>query len=182
DAASRAQQIGFVLPFLSARSDGTLFGVFRRNIVVTDSDLIEENKAEGGDKRLKLRGRDLRYAKLDRTDMRGADLTGAALDGASLVGANLEDAWLTCAEMDRLLLANDRAAANCASAHNVDLTRAQLANAHRSEEHTSELQSPDHLVCRLLLEKKNGRRGVPSLAPSSSPITSTGTVRLSLDS
>src|SRR5258708_25915030 len=27
---------------------------------------------------------------------------------------------------------------------------------HRSEEHTSELQSPDHLVCRLLLEKKNG--------------------------
>src|SRR5207244_13330478 len=25
----------------------------------------------------------------------------------------------------------------------------------RSEEHTSELQSPDHLVCRLLLENKN---------------------------
>src|SRR5258708_38738276 len=30
--------------------------------------------------------------------------------------------------------------------------RAQLLD--RSEEHTSELQSPDHLVCRLLLEKK----------------------------
>src|SRR5258708_32900734 len=28
------------------------------------------------------------------------------------------------------------------------------AFAKRSEEHTSELQSPDHLVCRLLLEKK----------------------------
>src|SRR5205807_9910729 len=27
----------------------------------------------------------------------------------------------------------------------------------RSEEHTSELQSPCNLVCRLLLEKKNGR-------------------------
>src|SRR5207244_13053606 len=27
----------------------------------------------------------------------------------------------------------------------------------RSEEHTSELQSPDHLVCRLLLEKKKDR-------------------------
>src|SRR5258708_30601519 len=26
---------------------------------------------------------------------------------------------------------------------------------YRSEEHTSELQSPDHLVCRLLLEKKH---------------------------
>src|SRR5258708_32629487 len=29
-----------------------------------------------------------------------------------------------------------------------------LAAERRSEEHTSELQSPDHLVCRLLLEKK----------------------------
>src|SRR5258708_29627349 len=29
--------------------------------------------------------------------------------------------------------------------------------ARRSEEHTSELQSPDHLVCRLLLEKKKIR-------------------------
>src|SRR5258708_15380713 len=29
----------------------------------------------------------------------------------------------------------------------------------RSEEHTSELQSPDHLVCRLLLEKKNNVTG-----------------------
>src|SRR5258708_31399036 len=28
------------------------------------------------------------------------------------------------------------------------------ASSGRSEEHTSELQSPDHLVCRLLLEKK----------------------------
>src|SRR5258708_32021457 len=28
----------------------------------------------------------------------------------------------------------------------------------RSEEHTSELQSPDHLVCRLLLEKKKTNR------------------------
>src|SRR5258708_9733723 len=29
----------------------------------------------------------------------------------------------------------------------------------RSEEHTSELQSPDHLVCRLLLEKKKKKLG-----------------------
>src|SRR5258708_29800579 len=29
----------------------------------------------------------------------------------------------------------------------------------RSEEHTSELQSPDHLVCRLLLEKKKSNSG-----------------------
>src|SRR5256885_2853663 len=30
-----------------------------------------------------------------------------------------------------------------------------VANFYRSEEHTSELQSPCNLVCRLLLEKKN---------------------------
>src|SRR5258708_28887486 len=29
-----------------------------------------------------------------------------------------------------------------------------VSGVERSEEHTSELQSPDHLVCRLLLEKK----------------------------
>src|SRR5258708_10272086 len=35
-------------------------------------------------------------------------------------------------------------------------TRSRLGtwNVKRSEEHMSELQSPDHLVCRLLLEKK----------------------------
>src|SRR5258708_24404810 len=32
----------------------------------------------------------------------------------------------------------------------------------RSEEHTSELQSPDHLVCRLLLEKKKKRHIITS--------------------
>src|SRR5258708_24844061 len=32
--------------------------------------------------------------------------------------------------------------------------RALAPEPERSEEHTSELQSPDHLVCRLLLEKK----------------------------
>src|SRR5258708_15180162 len=33
----------------------------------------------------------------------------------------------------------------------------------RSEEHTSELQSPDHLVCRLLLEKKKERHSKPRI-------------------
>src|SRR5438552_13855230 len=38
--------------------------------------------------------------------------------------------------------------------HDIERLRiAQLLDI-RSEEHTSELQSPDHLVCRLLLEKK----------------------------
>src|SRR5258708_25806112 len=33
----------------------------------------------------------------------------------------------------------------------------------RSEEHTSELQSPDHLVCRLLLEKKKKKKQTESI-------------------
>src|SRR5258708_13379140 len=32
----------------------------------------------------------------------------------------------------------------------------------RSEEHTSELQSPDHLVCRLLLQKKKNTTSLNS--------------------
>src|SRR3712207_8629110 len=39
-----------------------------------------------------------------------------------------------------------------------DLSRARLDRA-RSEEHTSELQSRQYLVCRLLLEKKNSHGG-----------------------
>src|SRR3712207_7217034 len=35
----------------------------------------------------------------------------------------------------------------------------------RSEEHTSELQSRQYLVCRLLLEKKNKTRGLTALDP-----------------
>src|SRR5258708_11094304 len=39
----------------------------------------------------------------------------------------------------------------------VDPALVDRSTNHRSEEHTSELQSPDHLVCRLLLEKKKTR-------------------------
>src|SRR2546422_8626555 len=40
---------------------------------------------------------------------------------------------------------------------------------HRSEEHTSELQSRLHLVCRLLLEKKKKKRTTTQLSTESSP-------------
>src|SRR5947208_6555502 len=47
-------------------------------------------------------------------------------------------------------------------AHRVEC--ACLGRIMRSEEHTSELQSPDHLVCRLLLEKKKRVVDVAPLA------------------
>src|SRR5258708_31649396 len=48
---------------------------------------------------------------------------------------------------------------SCARSHTGSITHSSLptvicrSSGVRSEEHTSELQSPDHLVCRLLLEK-----------------------------
>src|ERR1039457_7250426 len=53
----------------------------------------------------------------------------------------------------------------------------------RSEEHTSELQSPCNLVCRLLLEKKQTdkhSRAAPRRGPSSLGARMTGGVRRSL--
>src|SRR5436309_10315686 len=41
--------------------------------------------------------------------------------------------------------------------------RVGLFDGRRSEEHTSELQSRENLVCRLLLEKKKGKRTVHKL-------------------
>src|SRR5690348_18125301 len=41
----------------------------------------------------------------------------------------------------------------------------------RSEEHTSELQSPVHLVCRLLLEKKKKKK--PNTSPDQRPYLTT---------
>src|SRR5258708_27262193 len=47
------------------------------------------------------------------------------------------------------IIRGDEGSIGIAAADNAIKTHVQ-----RSEEHTSELQSPDHLVCRLLLEKK----------------------------
>src|SRR5258708_28550878 len=44
----------------------------------------------------------------------------------------------------------------------VEQVRRARSIAERSEEHTSELQSPDHIVCRLLLEKKKLATSSPS--------------------
>src|SRR5438552_14628859 len=55
----------------------------------------------------------------------------------------------------------------------VDREVGVLDQRRRSEEHTSELQSPDHLVCRLLLEKKK-----QTLIPSSQKHTKTALQQL----
>src|SRR5258708_20178190 len=51
-------------------------------------------------------------------------------------------------------------------------------NERRSEEHTSELQSPDHLVCRLLLEKKKTGPGQTPTCTTYTPSSTRPPARL----
>lgn len=122
-------QGGFALPFLASKQDGTLFGLFSRNLVVTDTDLVVDKDVSAGEPTLKLRGRDLRFARLDRSDLHQADLTGADVSGASFVGADLRDIWLQCADVNELLLSDNRERAQCATARNADFSRARLDRA-----------------------------------------------------
>src|SRR2546426_6396065 len=55
---------------------------------------------------------------------------------------------------DERLLAEYAVLGFAASGHPLELLRGALPPTVRSEEHTSELQSPCNFVCRLLLEKK----------------------------
>ncbi|MEW5964899.1 MAG: pentapeptide repeat-containing protein [Pseudomonadota bacterium] len=121
---------GFALPFVTVRADGSLFGIFRRNLVVTDTDLVSDKDVTPGEPTLNLRGRDLRYAVLDRSDLHQADITGANLDHASLVGSDLRGAWLQCADLNELLLTDDRDRASCTSAEHTNLSRAVLTGGH----------------------------------------------------
>src|SRR2546429_5230528 len=55
------------------------------------------------------------------------------------------------------------AARSCTAANAVTSDSAHARQ--RSEEHTSELQSRLHLVCRLLLEKKKDSANIPAAVP-----------------
>jgi uncharacterized protein YjbI with pentapeptide repeats len=131
DDAQRQRTLagGFSLPFLTPRADGSLFGLFHRNLIVTDLDLVVDDQARIGEASIVLRGRDLRYARLDRSDLHYADLTGTNLDGASLVGADLRGIRLQCADINELILTDNRESAKCASARGANFTRAKLSEA-----------------------------------------------------
>src|SRR5258708_25834959 len=64
---------------------------------------------------------------------------------------------LFCRASDSQRITSDKALQKCRLGNfgeSCHQTGAGMVQDPRSEEHTSELQSPDHLVCRLLLEKK----------------------------
>src|SRR5690625_6352524 len=78
-----------------------------------------------------------------------ATAIAAVQKNITLLGANpkMRAAIIYKAHILRLLLQRDRS---------LFMPESQLYN--RSEEHTSELQSRGHLVCRLLLEKKKTQK------------------------
>jgi uncharacterized protein YjbI with pentapeptide repeats len=119
--------IGFAVPFLRPAADGSLFGLFYRNLVVTDMDLVPDNQVTASESSINLRGRDLRYARLDRTDLHQADFTGADLEGASFVNADLRNVTMSCADVNQLLLTNNRTASKCTNALYADFTRANMS-------------------------------------------------------
>ena len=112
-----------------------------------------------------LAGADLSYANLAGADLKDTNLAGAFLASANLARAEMWDANLEGAFLGgRANLAGaDLRDANLAGA---ELGEANLAGAflRRSEEHTSELQSPMYLVCRLLLEKKKKYIDIPAIS------------------
>lgn len=106
-----------------------LLGMFERNLVVTDLDLMNGKPGTAGTATLNLRHRDLRFARLDRSSLHRADLTGANLDGASLAGADLRGVGLGCADVSVLILTGQREVAECARARGANLSKARLAGA-----------------------------------------------------
>jgi hypothetical protein len=73
-------------------ASGSSGSLFQRNLVVTDQDLVNDQSLAPGDVSVSLRRRDLRYARLDNSDLKQADLSGADLTGASLAGTRLDGA------------------------------------------------------------------------------------------
>ncbi|MEO1544441.1 MAG: pentapeptide repeat-containing protein [Pseudomonadota bacterium] len=120
---------GFVGPFSWVDKDGAAFGVFLRNLKVTDADLVVDRDVSTGEATLNLRGRDLRSAILDRSDIHQADLTGAVLDGASFRGTDLRDVKLDCSDITEFLLDESRRGEFCTSARGVDFSGANLSMA-----------------------------------------------------
>ncbi len=128
EPARDLRRADFNIPFLRARADGSLFG-FHRNLVVTDTDLVADKDVTDDEPSLKLRGRDLRYARLDRSDLHQTDFTGADLSYATLTGADLRNAFLHCASLDDLILTENRFQAKCVTARGANLKRARLTRA-----------------------------------------------------
>src|SRR5256884_4932807 len=94
---------------------------------------------------------------IDTTDPAGIELALTYCQGKSIINSiNLEDGE---EKFQRTVpIAHEYGAAVVVGCIDEDPVQAQAVTLERNEEHTSELQSRLHLVCRLLLEKKKKHR------------------------
>ena len=129
-AGAAAVSILATVPTGGARDGGSgaLFGLLARNLDVADASLVSGKKT-GPARPVSLRGRDLRFARLDRADLRQADLTGANLTGASLRGTDLREARMGCANPAALQQPGGRGKAGCTTAQRGDFSAARLGGA-----------------------------------------------------
>src|SRR5437763_3421105 len=94
-----------------------------------------------------------------------AALTSAVKEGKGKNGGLGNQEWGTVVNRDGIVCAvvftGPNRGAEWPGSRLISAEKANTANA-RSEEHTSELQSPMYLVCRLLLEKKKKHKNTPN--------------------
>ena len=130
-AGAAAASVLAAVPAGSTRdgSNGPLLGLFARNLDVADANLVSDKEGTAPARTVSLRGRDLRFARLDRADLRQADLTGASLDGASLKGTDLRGAKLGCVDPAALQQPDGRQKAGCTTGRGADLGAARLGGA-----------------------------------------------------
>jgi uncharacterized protein YjbI with pentapeptide repeats len=122
-----AWRLGETLPALGL-AFGTEGALLPRNLIVTDLDLTVASAAGVPRPPFNLRGRELRFAKFDRSDLGGADLSGASLDGASFIDADLSNASLKCLAPETDPSREPRGL-GCTRARKANLTRAKLTGA-----------------------------------------------------
>jgi uncharacterized protein YjbI with pentapeptide repeats len=112
---------------------------FSRNLVVTDKEtLLPSHGSNSPEAMISLRGRDLRYATFDRSNLHLVDFTASNLSGASLKGADLSEALLGCAIRGRrYVIRTDATGAkkvssedddDCTVLSDADLSEAKLTN------------------------------------------------------
>ena len=117
---------GYAVPLLSFGSEGSLFGIFQRNLKVTDVDLVVDKDQTPGEPSVSLRGRDFRFAQLDRSDLHQADLTGVRSARREPRRRGSARRLAAVRRHHRALLTEDRVAAKCTTARRANFTRARL--------------------------------------------------------
>ena len=154
---------------------GRQVNYFERNLYVTDQEIVKSSIAindgvVGVDNdSISLRNRNLRYATLDRSILKGADLTGVDLKWASLRGTNMQGAKLTCDNQIKemaIAAAKQRKKDGQASDQNINLKFVSCANLEGADLAGAFLIGADLRGANFRLAKMNGAMLTNALAIS----------------